>query len=331
MAKEELMNILVTGGAGFIGSNFIRYMLAKYHNCRITNLDKLTYCGNPDNLKDISKNRNYKFIKADICNTKAVLSAMKNCDYVINFAAESHVDRSIKNSAEFIKTNIEGTRVLLDTAVKLKIKRFIQISTDEVYGDIKRGLSKETDNLLPNSPYAASKAAADILCRAYFKTHNLPVLITRSSNNFGPYQYPEKVIPLFLTNAIENKSLPLYGNGMNVRDWVYVIDNCSGIDCAIKKGKPGEIYNIGGGNKITNIDIAKQILVIMGKDKKLLSFVKDRPGHDKRYALDSSKIKKLGWQPRYKFKTALELTVKWYMDNRSWWQPLKRCARIIKW
>jgi dTDP-glucose 4,6-dehydratase len=325
------MRLLITGGAGFIGSNFIRHMLSKYRDCKITNIDNLAYCGNPDNLKDTSKNRNYKFIKADICNTKTVLSAMKNCDYVINFAAESHVDRSIKNSAEFIRTNIDGTRVLLDTARKLKVRRFVQISTDEVYGDIKNGLSKESDNLLPNSPYSASKAAADILCRSYFKTYSMPVIITRSSNNFGSFQYPEKVIPLFLTNAIENKPLPLYGDGKNVRDWIYVMDNCSGIDCALRKGKPGEIYNIGGGNKIKNIDIARQILKILAKDKKLLSFVKDRPGHDRRYALDSSKLKRLGWRPHYEFQKALGLTVKWYLDNRWWWQPIKRRAKIIRW
>jgi dTDP-glucose 4,6-dehydratase len=325
------MRILVTGGAGFIGSNFIRYMLSKYRNCKIINLDKLTYCGNPDNLKDSARNKNYKFIKADICNLKAVLSAMKNCNAVINFAAESHVDRSIKNCAEFIRTNIDGTRVLLDTARKLKIKRFIQVSTDEVYGDIKKGLSRETDKLFPNSPYAASKAAADILCRSYFKTYNMPIIITRSSNNFGAYQYPEKIIPLFLTNAIENKPMPLYGDGKNIRDWVYVMDNCSGINCALKKGKPGEIYNIGGGNQIRNIDIARQILDILKKDKKALSFVKDRPGHDRRYALDSSKIRQLGWRPAYDFNKALRLTAGWYLTNKWWWQSLKRRAKIIKW
>jgi dTDP-glucose 4,6-dehydratase len=325
------MRVLVTGGAGFIGSNFIRHMLSKYRNCKITNLDKLTYCGNLNNLEDIEKNKRYKFIKSDICNAKSVLLAMKGCDTVINFAAESHVDRSIKNSAAFIRTNIDGTRVLLDLARKLKVRRFIQASTDEVYGDIEKGLSKETDNLLPNSPYAASKAAADILCRSYFKTYNMPVIITRSSNNFGPFQYPEKVIPLFLTNAIEGKQLPLYGDGKNVRDWVYVMDNCSGIDCALRKGKPGEIYNIGGGNQIKNIDIARQILEILDKGKKLLSFVKDRPGHDRRYALDSSKIKRLGWRPGYNFNKALSLTVDWYLTNKWWWQPLKRKAKIIRW
>jgi dTDP-glucose 4,6-dehydratase len=328
---ENFMRILITGGAGFIGSNFIRYMLSKYHNCRITNLDKLTYCGNLNSLKDVSKKKNYKFIKGDICNVKTVLSEMKGCDIVINFAAESHVDRSIKSSAEFIRTNIDGTRVLLDTARKLKIKRFIQISTDEVYGDIKKGLSKETDNLLPNSPYAASKASADMLCRSYYRTYNLPVIITRSSNNFGPFQYPEKVIPLFLTNAIDDKPLPLYGDGRNTRDWVYVVDNCAGISFAMQKGKPGEIYNIGGGNQIKNIDIAKKILKILGKDKRMISFVKDRPGHDRRYALDSSKIKRLGWRPAHSFNKALSLTTAWYLENKIWWQPLKRKAHIIKW
>jgi dTDP-glucose 4,6-dehydratase len=325
------MRILITGGAGFIGSNFIRYMLSKHRNYKIINLDKLTYCGNLNNLKGINRPDNYRFIKADICDSRAVLSAMEACDAVINFAAESHVDRSIKGSAEFIKTNIDGTRVLLDAARRLKIKKFIQISTDEVYGDVRKGLSGETDNLSPNSPYAASKAAADILCRSYFMTYNLPVIITRSSNNFGPYQYPEKVMPLFITNAAENKPLPLYGDGQNIRDWVYVMDNCSGIDCAFKKGISGQAYNIGGANHIKNIHIAGEILKSMGKDKRLLAFVKDRPGHDRRYALDSSKIKRLGWRPEYGFSRALKLTVDWYLKNKWWWQPLKRSAKIIKW
>jgi dTDP-glucose 4,6-dehydratase len=325
------MRLLITGGAGFIGSNFIRYMLSKYRNCRIINIDKLTYCGNINNLKDISKNKNHKFIKADICDAKAISAAMRGCDAVVNFAAESHVDRSIKDSSEFIRTNIEGTRALLDTAKKLNIKRFIQISTDEVYGDIKKGLSREKDNLLPNSPYAASKAAADLLSRAYFKTYKLPVIITRSSNNFGPYQYPEKVIPLFLTNTLENKPLPLYGDGGNTRDWIYVMDNCKGIACALKKGIPGEIYNIGGGNQIKNIDIAMRILKAFCKGKEALCFVKDRPGHDRRYALNSSKIRKLGWAPQYGFSQALNNTIQWYTANKWWWGPLKRRAKIIKW
>jgi dTDP-glucose 4,6-dehydratase len=325
------MRILVTGGAGFIGSNFIRYMLSEYPDCRIVNLDKLTYCGNINNLKGIKEHKNYRFIKGDICDPEAVALAMRTCASVINFAAESHVDRSIKDSAEFIKTNIEGTRVLLDAAGRLKIKRFIQISTDEVYGDKRTGLSSESDRLLPSSPYAASKAAADILCSAYFKTYNLPVLVIRSSNNFGPYQYPEKLIPLFLTNAVENRPLPVYGKGINTRNWIHVMDNCKGIDCVLQKGEPGEVYNIAGNRQIRNIDIARQILKSVGKDKGLISFVNDRPGHDRRYALDSSKIKALGWAPERNFDKALVATIKWYLDNMWWWQPLKRKAKIIKW
>ena len=326
-----MRTLLVTGGAGFIGSNFIRHILNNYPAYKIVNLDKLTYSGNLNNLKDIQESKNYKFIKGDICDKRSVLAAMRGCDFVVNFAAQTHVDRSIKSSAEFIRTNIEGVRVLLDAARKIRIKRFLHISTDEVYGDIKKGLSKEGDLLLPNSPYAASKAAADILCRSYFKTYKLPVMITRSSNNFGPYQYPEKVIPLFITNAIEGKNLPLYGDGKNVRDWIYVVDNCSGIDTALHKGKPGEIYNIGGGHLLRNIKIARDIIRMLGKDDKFLKFVTDRPGHDRRYALNSNKLESLGWSPEYDFKKALRLTIEWYISNEWWWKPIKRRAKIIKW
>jgi dTDP-glucose 4,6-dehydratase len=325
------MHILVTGGAGFIGSNFIRYILNNYSDYRVINFDKLTYSGNLNNLKDVQESGNYKFIKGDICNAKQVQSAVKDCDYIINFAAQTHVDRSIKNSEEFVKANIEGVRILLDAARKHKIKRFIHISTDEVYGDIKRGLSGEDDSLLPNSPYAASKAAADLLCRSYFQTYRFPVIITRSSNNFGPYQYPEKVMPLFITNAIEDKQLPLYGDGENVRDWIYVLDNCYGIDAALNKGRPGQIYNIGGGNLLKNINIARQIIKCLDKSEKNIKFVKDRPGHDRRYALSSGKLKRLGWKGEHSFNKALKMTVEWYLSNRWWWKPLKRKAKIIKW
>ena len=326
-----MKKILITGGAGFIGSNFIRYLTNQGNNLKIVNFDKLTYSGNVNSLKDVKESKNYTFIKGDICDVKAVSAAMRNCDYVINFAAESHVDRSIKNSAEFIKTNIDGTRVLLDVARKHKVKRFIQISTDEVYGDIKRGLSKEDDNLLPNSPYAASKAAADLLCRSYYRTYKFPVIITRSSNNFGPYQYPEKVMPLFITNLIEGKKLPLYGDGKNVRDWIYVIDNCAGIDAVLRKGKIGNIYNIGGSNCLRNINIAKETLSILKKDKSFIKYVTDRPGHDRRYALSSKKLSSLGWRCEYGFKKALRLTIEWYLDNEWWWRPIKKKAKIIKW
>lgn len=325
------MNLLVTGGAGFIGSNFIRHILNTHPDYRIINLDKLTYCGNLDNLKDVRESKNYEFIRGDICDPKIVEAAMKGCELVVNFAAQTHVDRSIKDSAEFVKTNVGGVQVLLDAVRRQKVKRFLHISTDEVYGDVKKGFSKEDDLLLPNSPYAATKAAADHLCYAYFKTYKIPVMITRSSNNFGPYQYPEKVLPLFITNAIKGLPLPLYGDGKNIRDWIYVIDNCQGIDLVLHRGKPGEIYNIGGGNQIRNIKMAREVLAMLGKDKGQISFVTDRPGHDRRYALDSAKIAERGWKPEYSFKKALRLTIEWYISNQWWWQPLKHKARIIKW
>ncbi len=326
---KGISKLLITGGAGFIGHFFVKESIKNGYSVVV--VDKLTYAGSLKRLQGLEGS--YKFYKKDICEQAAANTIFKKekPDAVVNFAAETHVDRSIKNSVEFVKTNVEGTRVLLDAARKFKVKRFIQISSDETYGDKKRGASREGDNLLPNSPYAASKAAADLICRSYFKTYNLAVIIARSSNNFGPYQYPEKMIPLFLTNAIENKPLPLYGDGKNIRDWIYVEDNCLGIARLLKKGKPGEIYNIGGKNPIKNLNIAKQIIKILNKDENLLSFVKDRPAHDKRYKLDSTKIKKLGWRPKWNFKQAIELTVDWYLKNKSWWQPLKRKAKIIKW
>ena len=325
------MNILVTGGCGFIGSNFIRYMLKKYAHIKIINLDKLTYAGNINNLKDIKNDKRYRFIRGDICDKKLVDSVFKKLTAVINFAAETHVDRSIKDATDFIKTNIEGTRVLLDAVKKYKIKKFLQISTDEVYGDIKKGFSKETDILLPNSPYASSKAAADLLCLSYYHTYNLPIIIARSTNNFGPFQYPEKVMPLFVTNLIEDKRMPLYGDGKNVREWIYVEDNCSGIGFVLRKGKSGQIYNIGSANRKQNIDMAKAILKKLGRKSNYIKYVTDRPGHDRRYALDSSKIKRLGWRPKYPFDKALDLTIDWYKENQWWWKPLKRRAKIIEW
>jgi len=331
------MNILITGGCGFIGSNFIRYALKKYQNIKIINLDKLTYAGNLNNLKDIANDKRYKFIKGDICDNKLIDSILKSevrsqkSDIIINFAAETHVDRSIKHAADFIKTNIEGTRVLLDAAKKRNIKKFLQISTDEVYGDVPRGLSRETDRLLPRSPYAASKATADLLCLSYYQTYGLGVIITRSSNNFGPYQYPEKVMPLFITNLLAGKKVPLYGDGKNVRDWIYVEDNCVGIDAILKKGKLGQIYNIGGNNQMRNIDMIKAILKKLKLGNKYIKYVTDRPGHDRRYALNSNKLNKLGWKPRYSFYKALALTLDWYKVNQRWWKPLKRQAKIIKW
>jgi dTDP-glucose 4,6-dehydratase len=276
-------------------------------------------------LKDVEKDKRYKFIKGDICDGVLLdkIFRKEKPGFVVNFAAESHVDRSILDPAIFLKTNIVGVQVLLDVAKKYKIKKFEHISTDEVYGSINKGKFKETDVLLPNSPYAASKAAADLLARSYYKTFNLPVLITRSSNNFGPYQYPEKLIPLFITNLLENKKVPLYGKGLNVRDWIYVLDNCAGIDFVLHKGKLGEIYNIGGGNEKSNLDITKIILKELKKDFSFVKYVKDRPGHDFRYALDASKIKKLGWSPKYNFEKAIKETIEWYKNNTLWWKKIK--------
>lgn len=317
-----MKKLLVTGGAGFIGSNFIRHILNKYDDYQVVNLDNLTYCGNLDNLKDIEKNKRYKFVKGDITDSKIVEKLVMDCDYVINFAAETHVDRSIKDSSIFIKTNIFGTYTLLEAIKKFGTKLYIQISTDEVYGSVLKGSSKETDPLEPNSPYSASKAAGDLLARSYFVTYKLPIIITRSSNNFGPYQYPEKVIPLFITNLIQNKKVPLYADGMNMRDWLYVLDNCEAIDIVMHKGNIGEIYNIGAGSETTNIELTRAILALLGKDESMIEYVKDRPGHDKRYALDITKIKALGWHPKHDFKSALELTIEWYKNNSAWWQKL---------
>jgi len=323
------MKLLITGGAGFIGSNFIHYLLKKYRNCQVVNFDKLTYCGNLDNLRDIEKDPRYKFVKGDICNEKLVnrIVSKEKPFAILNFAAETHVDRSILSPKSFAETDIIGTQMLLEAARKHKVKRFVQISTDEVYGSIKKGKFKETDPLSPSSPYSASKAGADLLAMSYYKTFSLPVLITRSSNNFGPYQYPEKLIPLFITNLLEDKKVPLYGNGLNVRDWIYVWDNCAGIDVVLRKGKVGETYNIGGGNEKTNIEITKAILGELGKDESFIEYVKDRPGHDFRYALDTRKIKKLGWKPKHKFKEAIKETVKWYKENEWWWRGLKKSSQ----
>lgn len=318
------MRLLVTGGAGFIGSNFIRYIIKKYPDYKIINLDKLTYAGNLDNLKDIKNNSNYTFIKGDICDRKIVDELAGDVEAIVNFAAESHVDRSIIDASDFIRTNIDGTYNLLEATKRYNISHLIHCSTDEVYGSIEEGSFTETSPLSPSSPYAASKASADMLVHSYRITFNLPVIIARSSNNFGPYQYPEKIIPLFITNALEDKPLPLYGDGMNVRDWLYVIDNCEGIDLILHRGREGEIYNIGGGNELRNIDLTRMVLKILGKPESLIQPVKDRPGHDRRYSLDSSKIEReLGWTPNFNFERALEETVKWYVDNHWWWKKLK--------
>ena len=314
---------LVTGGAGFIGSNFIRTMLQKHGDVEIVNLDKLTYAGNPDNLKDMKQDGRYTFVKGDICDASLVDSLMPGVQVVLHFAAESHVDRSIGKPDDFIRTDVFGTFVLLEAARKHGVDRFVQISTDEVYGSIERGRFRETDPLMPSSPYSASKAAADRLAYSYFVTYKLPVVVPRSSNNFGPYQYPEKLIPLFVTNALDGKPLPVYGDGKNVRDWLYVLDNCEAIETVMEKGKDGEVYNVGAGNEHTNLAITETILRELDKTKSLMVFVEDRQGHDRRYALDTDKVRRLGWKPRRAFGEALKETVVWYRDNRWWWERLK--------
>ncbi len=354
------MKLLITGGAGFIGSNFVRYIFKKYPGYKVVVLDKLTYAGNLDNLKEFLNpdnlylRKDYKtsyphhpieslwsgvkarfiekkllanpllFIQRDICDSQLVGQIMRGTEVVVNFAAQSHVDRSIMEAGSFVTTDVYGTYVLLEAARRHKISRLIQISSDEAYGSIEKGSFKEIDPLNPSSPYAASKAAADLLVKSYYVTYGLPVIITRSSNNFGPYQHPEKLIPLFITNAVGDTYLPLYGDGMNVRDWLYVIDNCSAIDLVLHKGRPGEIYNIGADNERTNLEITRMILKLLAKSESLIKRVQDRPGHDRRYALNCSKIKKLGWKASYDFEEAMKRTVDWYMNNKDWWRKIKK-------
>ncbi|MBP7653769.1 dTDP-glucose 4,6-dehydratase [Candidatus Dependentiae bacterium] len=320
-----MKNILVTGGAGFIGSNFIRILLSERDDVKVINFDKLTYAGNPENLKDVENDSRYKFVLGDICDYVKVQETIGRykIDTIVNFAAESHVDRSIMGAVDFIKTDVEGVYVLLECVRNTGIEKFIQISTDEVYGSVEKGYSKETDTLMPRNPYSASKAGGDRLAYSFYATYGMPVIITRASNNYGPYQYPEKLIPLFVTNAMENKNVPLYGDGLNIRDWLYVEDHCRAILFLLDKGKNGEIYNIGGGNLHTNIEITKLILKLAGKTESLISPVKDRLGHDRRYALDSSKLEMIGWKPLMSFEEGIEKTVKWYIDNKEWWMKLK--------
>ncbi len=322
------MKILVTGGAGFIGANFIHYWLKHHPKDEIVNFDKLTYAGNLENLKEIEGNSNYTFIKGDICDPKVVNKAVKGAGLVVHFAAESHVDRSILNPADFIMTNVVGTQVLLDAALKHKIKKFHHVSTDEVFGSLElhsKEKFSETTPYAPRNPYSASKAASDHLVRAYFITHGLPITITNTSNNYGPYQFPEKLIPLAITNLLEDKKVPIYGDGLYVRDWLYVDDHCRAIDLVLKKGKAGETYCIGGLTKdINNLTVVKKIIKILGKDSSFIQFVKDRPGHDRRYAIDWSKAKKeLGYQPLHDFDTYLGKTVDWYQKSQDWWKKVK--------
>ncbi|MCJ7654216.1 MAG: dTDP-glucose 4,6-dehydratase, partial [Dehalococcoidia bacterium] len=319
------MKLLVTGGVGFIGSNFIRHIRQEHPDWEITNLDKLTYAGNLENLKDIQDQTGYHFVKGDIADRKLVDKLLgQGFDVIVNFAAESHVDRSIMDASPFIETNVKGTQVLLEGAKNHGIQRFLQVSTDEVYGSIDSGRFTEESTLSPNSPYSASKAAADLLCRAYFKTHHLPAIITRCTNNFGPYQFPEKLIPLAITNALEDKPIPVYGDGLNIRDWIFVADHCRALDVVIQKGQPGEIYNVGGGNEKTNLELIRKLLELLDKPQSLMQFVTDRPAHDRRYALDCGKIaRELGWKPAYSFEKALSATVDWYLKNESWWRSIK--------
>ncbi|QEL84002.1 dTDP-glucose 4,6-dehydratase [Bacillus mycoides] len=321
------MNILVTGGAGFIGSNFIHYMLKNYETYKIINYDALTYSGNLNNVKSIQENPNYSFVKGEIQNGELLEHVVKERDVqvIVNFAAESHVDRSIENPIPFYDTNVIGTVTLLELVKKYSHIKLVQVSTDEVYGSLgKTGKFTEETPLAPNSPYSSSKASSDMIALSYYETYQLPVIITRCSNNYGPYQYPEKLIPLMVTNALEGKKLPLYGDGLNVRDWLHVTDHCSAIDTVLHKGCVGEVYNIGGNNEKTNIDVVEQIIKLLGKTKKDIEFVTDRLGHDRRYAIDAQKMKnEFEWEPKYTFEQGLKETVEWYKNNVDWWKPLK--------
>lgn len=319
------MKLLITGGAGFIGSNFIHYIFQEHPQWEVTNLDKITYAGNLDNLKNVENEPRYHFVKGDIADRELVDELLSHgINIIINFAAESHVDRSILDASLFLETNVNGTRVLLEGARKHGIQRLVQVSTDEVYGSIDEGKFNELAPLSPSSPYAASKAAADLLCLAYWKTYHTPATVTRCTNNLGPLQFPEKLIPLAITNALEDKPIPVYGDGLNRRDWIFVVDHCRALDTIIQRGKPGDIYNIGSGNEKTNLEIIYELLEMLHKPKNLIQFVSDRPGHDRRYALDHSKItQELDWKPIYSLEKALSITAKWYVKNESWWRQIK--------
>src|SRR5262245_41445930 len=319
-----MLDVLVTGGAGFIGSNFVRYALETRADWRVTTLDKLTYAGRRENLQDVMTHPRHQFVHGDICDAAVSAPLVERSNIVVHFAAETHVDRSIAAAAEFIKTDVEGTFVLLEAARRAPgLRRFIQISTDEVYGSVAEGSSRETDELRPRNPYSASKAAADRLAYSYWATYQVPVVITRASNNYGPYHFPEKVIPLFITNAIDNIPVPLYGDGLQERDWLHVTDHCRAVDLLIAHGTPGEVYNVGGGNHIRNIDLTRRILALTGRPDALIQGVPDRPGHDRRYSLDTSKLTRLGWHPQVSFDTGLADTVAWYRENDWWWRPIK--------
>lgn len=321
------MHIIVTGGLGFIGSNFIRKVLASKPSWRITNVDKVTYAGNPASLQDVASSPAYKFLKADICDRAFMAEVLGGKpDAIVHFAAESHVDRSINGPEIFVQTNVLGTQVLLEAARQAKVPRFLHVSTDEVYGSLgPTGLFTETTPISPNSPYSASKAGSDLLVNAYHHTYGMDAVITRCSNNYGPYQYPEKLIPLLITNLMDGLQIPIYGDGKNVRDWIHVDDHCTGILAVLEKGKAGQAYNIGGGNERMNIDIAKKLLALLGRDESSIRYVEDRLGHDRRYAIDAAKIRtELGWEPKHAFEAGLAATVEWYKSNEKWWRPLKK-------
>lgn len=317
------MRLLITGGAGFMGSNFIHYILKTYPQYSVVNLDKLTYSGNLDNLKDIENDPRYSFIKGDITDSQTVENVSKNCDAIINYAAETHVDRSIMDPSAFVKTDVLGTYTLLETVKKNNIKKFLQISTDEVFGSIDNGVFTEESPFLPNSPYAASKAGGDLLCRSYYVTYKSPIIVTHSCNFFGPYHYPEKFIPVAIVNILQGKKIPVYGDGLNVREWIYTEDHCRAIDTILHKGKLGEVYNISTKEEWKNIDVVKLILKHMGKKESIIEYVKDRPGHDRRYALDNAKlINDLGWQPMYSFEEGIKKTIDWFIKNEWWWEKI---------
>jgi dTDP-glucose 4,6-dehydratase len=319
-----MVNVLVTGGAGFIGSNFVRYAIAAHSDWHITTLDKLTYAGRLENLDGLLDHPRHELVKGDIADPSVASALVQQSDLVVHFAAETHVDRSIANAGEFITTDVYGTFVLLEAARQNSgLRRFVQISTDEVYGSVPEGSSRETDELRPRNPYSASKAGADRLAYSYWATYQVPVIITRASNNYGPYQFPEKIIPLFITNALDERPLPLYGDGLNERDWLHVGDHCRAIDLLIERGTPGEVYNIGGGNHVRNLDLTRRILELLGRPESLIKPVADRPGHDRRYSLDCSKLLALGWQPQTVFDQGLADTVAWYRQHEGWWRPIK--------
>jgi dTDP-glucose 4,6-dehydratase len=321
----KMVDVLVTGGAGFIGSNFVRYALTTHQDWRVTTLDKLTYAGRLENLDGLMDHPRHTFVKGDIASPSVAGPLVQAAEVVVHFAAETHVDRSIQSAGDFITTDVYGTFVLLEAARQApRLRRFVQISTDEVYGSVAAGASKETDELRPRNPYAASKAGADRLAYSYWATYGVPVIVTRASNNYGPYQFPEKIIPLFVTNALEDLPLPLYGDGLNERDWLHVTDHCHALDLLIDRGQAGEVYNIGGGNNVRNLDLTREILRLLGKPESLIRPVTDRLGHDRRYCLDASKLQGLGWQPRVPFRHGLAETIRWYQANERWWRPIKQ-------